>query len=335
MTMTGKYRLAGLGALILGAGSLFAEATSTAWASSQPVGVTVTIRGGQGTSGGAQPIVDVRVGGSGPIPVFLDTGSSGLHIFENVVPTGSGSGVTVTSKPANITYSGGQKYNGVVARAVLTLGTQSTTDAVPFAYVKSARCIASKPDCPASGGIEGAEKTGVDGVLGIGMQESKGGVVSPILAMPGTTGTLVLGAPEPASGVATSIAMKSDGTSGTTPLWKDSKLRLCTALGSLYKCTSAVFDSGTYSMQVSGTPLDEAPTTAGSQKVVAGEPVSITVQGAQAPFWTFTTGTSKSLNLVTVRTDKGPYLNTGVQAFYAFTITYDDTTGTISLGDPS
>ena len=45
----------------------------------------------------------------------------------------------------------------------------------------------------------------------------------------------------------------------------------------------------------------------------------------------FTAGTTKSADLVTVRTDDGHFVNTGVQAFYDFTITYDDTTGQIRL----
>ena len=77
--------------------------------------VPLTVQGGQGTPRGADPVVNVRVGGSNPVPVYLDTGSSGLRIFANKVPTGQGSGVTVTSQPSNITYEGGYSFTGVVA----------------------------------------------------------------------------------------------------------------------------------------------------------------------------------------------------------------------------
>jgi hypothetical protein len=84
-------------------------------------------------------------------------------------------------------------------------------------------------------------------------------------------------------------------------------------------------------MQISGSVLGQAPTIAGTDHVVAGTRVSITVSGASTPFWTFTAGTTKSADLVTVRTGQGPFVNTGVQAFYDYTITYNDTSGQIRL----
>jgi hypothetical protein len=43
------------------------------------VAVPVTIQGGQGTTTGARPMVEVRVGNSKPVPVLLDTGSTGFR----------------------------------------------------------------------------------------------------------------------------------------------------------------------------------------------------------------------------------------------------------------
>jgi Protein of unknown function (DUF3443) len=345
--LTSTVARLGLSTIVV-ATTLFVTAGAAQASSPSSVNVPVSILGGQGAAKGAEPAIEVRVGNSGLIPVVLDTGSSGLHIFDNVVPTGTGSAVTVTSTPANITYAAGQKFTGVVATAVVTLGSQSTAAAIPFSYVTKVSCTASEPDCPGSGGISGFEQTGVDGVLGIGMQSSKGPVTSPILAMPttlgqtwslhldGSAGALVLGASVPAkSDSVATFQLKSDGTSGAASLWKDSTLRLCTTLGSLYKCVPGVFDTGTAATQVSGAPLDEAPTTPGTEKVVAGLPFAVAVKGASTPFWTFTTGTARSLNLVTIRSGRGQYLNTGVEPFYAFTIIYDDATGTISLSQPS
>ena len=126
---------------------------------------------------------------SNPVPVILDTGSSGLHIFATAVDTTPGARVSVTSEKSNITYAGGHRFTGVVASAVITIGTQATATPVPFSLVNNASCIASKPTCAAAGGVAGFEaKTGADGILGIGMQSSQGPVTSPILAMPGTLG---------------------------------------------------------------------------------------------------------------------------------------------------
>ena len=64
---------------------------------------------------GARPMVEVRVGNSKPVPVLLDTGSTGLQIYAPVVNTAPGGGVTVTTKRDSITYAGGHRFVGVVA----------------------------------------------------------------------------------------------------------------------------------------------------------------------------------------------------------------------------
>jgi hypothetical protein len=84
-------------------------------------------------------------------------------------------------------------------------------------------------------------------------------------------------------------------------------------------------------MQISGPALDQAPTAGGTDRVVAGTPVSVSLSGAKKPFWVFTAGTTKSADLVTVKAGQGPFVNTGVQAFYDFTITYNDISGQIRL----
>jgi hypothetical protein len=287
--------------------------------------------------------VEVRVGDSKPVPVLLDTGSSGLHIFDTAVNTGTGSGVTLTSDRSDITYSGGHRFTGVVASAIVTIGSYATKTPVGFAYVKQAFCIPTKPRCPASGGIPGFEQSGTFGILGIGTQSSGGGITSPILGMPGflgetwslhlagRSGTLTLGAQLPAAQSATNIQMRRIGTSPDGALWADSSLPLCLRVGESNECVRGLFDSGTYTMQISGPALDHAPTITGTDHVVDGTPVAVTLSGAKKPFWTFRAGTTKSADLVTVKTGRGRFVNTGVQAFYDFTITYDDTTGQIRL----
>jgi hypothetical protein len=309
-----------------------------------PATVPVTILGGQGSTQGARPTVEVRVGNSNPVPVILDTGSSGLHIFDTAVSTGTGSGVTLTSQPANITYAGGHRFTGVVANAVVTIGSYATKMPVSLAYVEQALCIPSKPTCPASGGIPGFEQSGVYGILGIGTQSSGGGITSPILGMPrslakrwslhlaGGSGTLTLGARLPARRSATTIQMRGIGSSSTgSALWADSSLPLCLTVGQNSECVPGLFDSGTYTMQISGPVLDQTPTVTGTDHVVGGTPVTVTLSGANTPFWTFVAGTSKSADLVTVKTGQGPFVNTGVQGFFDFTITYNDVTGQILL----
>ena len=187
---------------------------------------------------------------------------------------------------------------------------------VSFADVEQAFCIASKPTCPASGGIPGFEQSGAYGILGIGTQSSGGGIVNPILGMPGSlgkkwslhlagaSGTLTLGAKLYGAGSAATIPMRQIGSSAGSALWADSRLPLCLSVGQTNACVPGLFDSGTYTMQVSGSVLGQAPTITGTDHVVAGTPVSVTLSGASAPFWTFTAGTTKSADLVTVKTGR-------------------------------
>jgi hypothetical protein len=330
-----------VGLLTLGGAGGTSAASATA---PLPATVPVTVLDGQGSTQGARPTVEVRVGNSNPVPVLLDTGSSGLHIFDTVVNTGIGSGVTLTSQPANITYAGGHRFTGVVANAVVTIGSYATKLAVSFAYVEQAFCTPRKPTCPASGGIPGFERSGVYGILGIGTQSSGGGITSPILGMPrslgkrwslhlaGESGTLTLGARLPARRSAATIQMRQIGSSSSgRALWADSSLPLCLSVGQNSECVPGLFDSGTYTMQLSGPALDQAPTITGTDHVVGGTRVSVALSGAKTPFWSFVAGTTKSADLVTVKTGRGPFVNTGVQAFYDFTITYNDTTGQIRL----
>ena len=208
-----------------------------------------------------------------------------------------------------------------------------------------ASCIASKPGCAATGGIAGFESDrGVDGILGIGTERSGGGITSPILAMPGTlgdtwslhlhgtSGRLTLGAAIPTGSWAkATIDMKSDGSAGGRHLWADDRLPLCVTAGAEQECVPGLFDSGTPSAQISGPELDQVPTVVGTGQVVPGTPMTVATLGAASPFWRFTAGTTKSSDLVRVMNGKGPFLNTGVQAFYDFTLSYDDTAGSITL----
>jgi hypothetical protein len=314
-------------------------------AATKSVVVPLSVARPRDTQGGVSPMVEVSVGTAKPVPVVLDTGSSGLHIFQDAVDATPGAGVSVTSEASNITYAGGHRFTGVVASAVVAIGSQATAGPVAFSLVDSASCIASKPTCKAAGGISGFEaRTGAHGILGIGMQSSRGPVTSPILAMPGTlglswsvhlsgaTGTLVLGAQVPPSATtAVTFKLNSLGTTGSRTLWNDSALPFCTTIGTTQACTQGLFDTGTPSFQVSGPVLGAVPTAAASGQVQSGLRVSVAQRGARAHFWTFTTGTHKSQDLVRVKAGLKPYVNTGVQAFYAFTVHYDDRLGTVAL----
>jgi hypothetical protein len=310
-----------------------------------PVVVPVTIQGGQGTATGARPMVEVRVGNSKPVPVLLDTGSTGLQIYAPVVNTAAGEGVSVTSQRDAITYAGGNRFVGVVARAVIRIGHQATVTNVPFGLVERTSCIPSKPACGAAGGVSQPMKDGAYGILGIGLNKNRQGLSSPILGMPGRlgriwslhlrgkSGALVLGARIPSGPrAAATVQLGNQGTSDGHIAWADSRVRLCDTVGASHACVPGLFDSGTFTMQLWGSPLNTAPTEPGTNRVVPGTAVAVSLPGAATPFWSYRAGVTKSKDTLTVeRTRSTPFVNYGVQAFYSSTIAYDENRGTITL----
>jgi len=63
--------------------------------------------------------------------------------------------------------------------------------------------------------------------------------------------------------------------------------------------------------------------------------LTVTIRGRAAPFWHFTAGATKSADTVSIRPEVPRLVNTGIQAFYAFTITYDNVHGTIGFLAPA
>jgi len=84
-------------------------------------------------------------------------------------------------------------------------------------------------------------------------------------------------------------------------------------------------------MQLTGKLFADVPVKADSAEVLSGTDVSVSVSGTLRPFWTFVAGTSKSDDMVVIREGARSFVNCAVQAFYAFTIIYDDVAGTMTF----
>jgi hypothetical protein len=113
----------------------------------------------------------------------------------------------------------------------------------------------------------------------------------------------------------------------------NSKATVCWTVGSISNvCEPTLFDSGNPSgMQLYGGQLGQAPTAPGSTRVVTGTQVSAALPGASNPFWSFAAGTVPSQNRVQVHSSGTGTVNTGVQAFFAFKLTFNAVRKTISL----
>jgi hypothetical protein len=342
------------GALALGASVLLAvvalygsglsgasSARGAAKKPATPVTVQLTIRGGQGKPSGAVPLIKVKVGNGPTVPVVLDSGSVGLHIYAPGVNTGRGGGVTQTNLRNSISYVDGTLQTGVVATAKLTIGGVMTSKAIPFGLITKVSCVAAKPNCPTANGIKAVVKHGTYGIMGVRFESVKSGLPpSPLVNLPQPYGTswsialsksggkLVLGAKSPSKPAA---VLKL--TSGSVP-----KTIVCWTIGSASNiCEPTLFDSGDYGMQVYGGPLAQAPTVPGTTRVQSGTPVSASVPGAPAPFWSFSAGQAPSSNTVNVHPPgrSGNAVNAAVQAFFAFTLTWNTQRRTIELSASS
>ena len=337
-----RVRLAGA-ALLLGAAG-----AATGWPSwghaapgAGPAVVPITVTGGQGTRGGAHPTVEVRVGDGRPVPVLLDTGSVGLHLYAGAVPRGSGSGVTVTTRKNSITYIDDTVQRGVVARATITVGSLRTTTPVAFSLVRKVSCTAAVPKCPGQGGLAAAEQRGLYGTLGVGL--GPGPVDNPLvhlaapysgswsISLAGSLGHLTLGAPIPRE-TAARFSIPADGKRANgTRTFADKHAVVCWTVGSQpTTCEYTLFDSGDVGMQFFGGPPGHAPAASGGA-LVSGTPVMAAGAASALPFWTFTAGTTTSSDTVHVHPSGNGTVNAAVQSFYAFTVNYDARHGLIAL----
>ncbi len=349
MRGVGPVRFVAALGVILGlvcSGTPGAPAIAVAATRSSRVVVPVAVSGGQGTPRGAHPMVEVRVGRSAPVPLLLDTGSTGLQIFAAKVMSGPGSGVTVTTRPDQATYAGGHRLIGVVATARIAIGAARTVRPVSFGLVQTATCTPAKPVCPVAGGVAAAMARGFFGILGIGTNRGPNGLANPILGMRGVlarswslhmhraTGSLVLGPlTGGTSGTRVTVPLTSLGAVDGNRFW-DGTVHLCLVVGPAGSCAPGLFDSGTFAMQLPASRFPGAAVLAGTHLVAPGTAVTVTIRGSAAPFWRFTAGATKSADTVSIRPEVPRLVNTGIQAFYAFTITYDNVHGTIGLVAP-
>jgi hypothetical protein len=293
-------------------------------------------------------MVFVRVGGGPLVPVLLDTGSVGLHIYSAGVRVGPGTGVSLSHRTNSITYIDGTVQSGIVAAAKVTIDGLTTSQPIGLSVVQSLGCTQSKPMCPSAGGMKAAVASGSYGTLGIGLSRDPSGVGNPLLGLPvpysrrwsialtGTAGQLILGASQPPRPLAR-FALAADGTDPSGhPTWRDNRAEVCWTAGGIQAvCAPTLFDSGNVGMQWSGGPLGHVSTLPGSTLVDPGTTVSAFERGASEPFWSFTTGRVLSWNTVRAHPIGRGTINAAVQAFYAFTITYDAGRGEILLSRQS
>jgi hypothetical protein len=133
-----------------------------------------------------RPVVTAAIGGV-PLLLLLDTGSTGIRVAADKIPSG---GVTVTGPAPDYGYTSGVRLHGDQADADVAIGGYDTGP-LPIEVVRSTDCYADKPDCPAAHGAKTAMFGGVaDGIMGVS-PEAVSGLVNPLWTLRDAAGNHV------------------------------------------------------------------------------------------------------------------------------------------------
>lgn len=272
---------------------------------------------------GLNGAVKIRLGNSDPFLVMLDTGSVGLRLFPSAPKRGVG----------NTPGTG---------RAVIGIGRTQTTTKVAFQYLTS-----SNP------WIEGWERQGVSGILGLGLKKST--FPNPLRFLPdgqrsrwsvkferSGAGALVLGAALPADALM-HFPLPRDGVSddGDSGYWDDHAATGCWTFSTprelpregVEYCVNTWFDSGFPIMRIEGKQFERLSLTPG-KALVPGTQVRLAPSGSAFAPVVMRAGIQGSRNTTRVVTSGRAVINTGNSVFFNYRITYNAETGDIYVESP-
>ena len=305
-------------------------------AMSGPVVVPVRVDGGPGTTLGARPVVDVRIGSGPSVPVLLDTGGSGLEVYPSGLDLRPGGGIALTGRRFGLVYQDGSIQRGPVASGKVTLGGVTTARDIQFGVIRSVGCASSEPHCPLNGV---SPAYGLYGVLGTSLRKSSFGLENPLRELPapysrswsihltGLGGVLTLGAPLPSDPNAQLQLPAEKSSRSEAPAFDDADVPVCWRFGETRRCLPTLFDTGSNLMGW----FSPSWRPAAQSYLAVGTVVSASKEGAGRPFWSFFSGSGASQDVVTRLPSPLENVNTGVQAFYALEVTYDPIHGRLFL----
>lgn len=326
-----------------GAGTVAAGATGT---------MPIAVLGSFDAAPGAIPTVSVRIGNGPPLRVVLDTGSSGLWIRAADLPDGIPTLDTQRGLAPGVTqeasaWGDGNVTHDTFAAATVTIGGMTTVRPIPIAVVESISCQAVIA-CPSWAG-------GGDGPVGIlGISPLGNGISpSPLLSLPapydsswqislhGRGGALQLGGALPvqpiaAFGIRAPGAVTPQPATSTAPEspFSSAAPTACWQFGqhATPACLPTIFDTG--SAATGAFPADGFGSST-NHALRAGAHVSVRETPVAQPFWSFTSGTVISRNLVETPNGPAAYVVAGIPVFYAFTVSFNAFTSELMLSPAS
>lgn len=306
---------------------------SATQATSVPVSVATT-----GT-GAYKLTARIRLGGDAPIVVQLDSGSTGLRIDPDVLP----SGVTPMGPSHTETFGGERTLQGPTALVPVTIGGVTTPEPIAAMVVETVTCGESTA-CRTDDGVAGfADLAGISGIMGIGLDPVglKGGVFNPLLQLAPEVssgfaiavdrqagGTLTLGqAAAPEGAVAVAVPPSIPLPNGR-PGWEDHHVALCWRVGSAVGCGSTILDTGGTSPEIPASFFTNGPVPSGA--VARGTPIELVVESSRQPLWSFPAGTRDEEVRIVDEHGDDQEANAGIGVFFsARSITYDAVAGRI------
>lgn len=277
----------------------------------------------------------IRIGNSAPIRVVVDTGSVGLRLL----PTAWKSlprDVFITERKMTW-HVDGKRLRGRVGVGPFTISNVPGTEPITFMWMNN------------NSWAKAAAREGIQGVLGIGLSDQL--LINPLTVLPGDlgrhwslgfdpnrartagTGTLVLGAQNPASAIAT-IPLPFEGTSPDGRLyWDDQAADACWQFGTSDRiCGATYFDSMAPFTLIKGEAFADLPTTKAGL-LEPGTSVSMGAPGAAFYAWEFNAGLRFGDNVAKVSPRGSTLINTGSSLYSTFTVTYDAVRGVVALTD--
>jgi hypothetical protein len=310
-------------------------------AAREPAQVTVPLRMMDGPRlAGQSGVAEIRLGGSAPIPVVVDTGFTGLILFPNAWTTKPG-GVSLGTKGTSAAMPGGTSVKGFPGSAPMTINGVTTVFPIQFVYTNS--------DSPF---FDVWRNVGVRGLMGVGTKGSAA-MVNPLSALPGElglrwslhlvrdmastggrNGSLVLGAEAPTEpSLVYQLPYIGENVNGAA-MWNDHAANGCWKFGATPEaCVPTTFDSAFTTMRIVGRQFGRVPQDSRGM-VRPGTRIGLAAEGSAFTGWSITAGRNASADLARVVSSGKPAVNTGNAPFFDFTVTYNVATGRVYLSDP-